>query len=65
MKSVGKDSGLFGFEIPQKIHLVADLQTVENGLLTPTMKLKRNEAKMHYLSLIKEMYEGEKLFGEE
>lgn len=31
--------------------------TQDNGLLTPTMKLKRNFAKTHYAELIKQLYE--------
>ena len=36
--------------------LEAELWSVENSLLTPTFKLKRNEAKKKYLARIDAMY---------
>lgn len=45
MQQVGKKQGLKGFELARKIHLIAEPFTVENGLLTPTFKLKRHYAK--------------------
>lgn len=39
--------------------------SADNDLLTPTFKLKRNEAKIYYLREIKAMYDGAKLQGEE
>lgn len=45
LKRVGKEAGFFGFEIPQKAHLTANVFSVENEILTPTFKLKRNDAK--------------------
>jgi long-chain acyl-CoA synthetase len=39
--------------------------TIENDLLTPTFKLKRNDAKKFFLTDIKRMYDGAKLQGEE
>ena len=36
--------------------LEAELWSVENNLLTPTFKLKRNEAKKKYLSQIDALY---------
>jgi long-subunit acyl-CoA synthetase (AMP-forming) len=39
--------------------------TPDNDILTPTFKLKRNEAKRFFLNEIKEMYGGLKLQGEE
>lgn len=65
VKTKCKEGGFFGFEIPQKIHLTAEQWTVENELLTPTFKLKRNEAKKYYYKEIKAMYAGAKLQGEE
>lgn len=53
---IGKDSGLHGFEIPRSIHLVDELFTVENGLLTPTFKLKRQQARDKYEKEIERMY---------
>jgi len=61
VKTHGKSGGLFGFEIPTKIHVSADLFSVDNDLLTPTFKLKRNEAKNFFIKQIKDMYEGAKL----
>ncbi len=55
---------LFGFEIPTEFYLTKEAFTVENNLLTPTFKLKRNDAKMYFLKEIKEMYKGAKLQGE-
>jgi long-chain acyl-CoA synthetase len=65
VKTKGKEGGLFGFEIPTKIHVTDELFSAENDLLTPTFKLKRNEAKNYYLKQIKEMYDGVKLQGEQ
>ncbi len=65
VKGKSKEAGFFGFEIPQKIHLTETVFTAENDLLTPTFKLKRNEAKKYFLKEIKGMYDGAKLQGEE
>ena len=60
-----REAGLFGFEIPQKIHLTTNAFTPENDILTPTFKLKRNEAKKVFLQEIKGLYGGAKLQGED
>jgi len=39
--------------------------STENDLLTPTFKLKRNDAKKYFVKEIKAMYDGAKLQGEE
>jgi long-chain acyl-CoA synthetase len=50
IKAKAKEAGFFGFEIPYKLHLTSTVFAVENDLLTPTFKLKRNEAKAYFLS---------------
>lgn len=59
-----KTEGLTGLEVPKKFYCTSEEFKVENDLLTPTFKLKRNEAKKKFYSQIKEMYDGEKLQGE-
>lgn len=59
-----KQHNLNGLEIPKNVHFTATEFTVENDMLTPTFKLKRNEAKLAYLNEIKDMYDGAKLVGE-
>jgi len=61
IKKKCKESGCFGFEIPARVHVTGTLFSVENDLLTPTFKLKRNEAKAHFINEIKAMYDGAKL----
>ena len=41
------------------VRLVGEPFTVEDGLLTPTMKLKRRAIEARYAGLIAEMYDGE------
>lgn len=48
---------LSGLEKPHRIHLGTEAFSVENGTLTPTQKLKRNEAAHLYQSQIDAMYE--------
>jgi hypothetical protein len=52
------DPQLKGFEMVKDIRLESTLFSVENDLLTPTFKLKRNVAKQRYQSQIDEMYGG-------
>lgn len=40
----------------KKLHLTTQPFTVENGTMTPTMKLKRNQAKEMYASVIEGLY---------
>ncbi|KAL3100109.1 hypothetical protein niasHS_000720 [Heterodera schachtii] len=54
---VGKKAGLFTFEQAKDIHLYAELFTVENELLTPTMKSKRPQLKAHFKDELCKMYE--------
>ena len=65
IKKQSKDAGFFGFETPLKIHITSTVFSIENDLLTPTFKVKRNEAKKFFFDKIKEMYGGSKLQGED
>ena len=42
LSRIGRISGLYGYEIPRKIALIDQDFSVENGYLTPTLKLKRH-----------------------
>ena len=57
INSFSKENNLKGFEIPRAVHLDPVPFSVENEILTPTFKLKRNVASDHYASVIKELYE--------
>ncbi|KAH9101957.1 hypothetical protein LEN26_015612 [Aphanomyces euteiches] len=54
--SVSKAAGLHSFETVKAIKLHTELFSVENDLLTPTFKLKRNEAKKVFLKDIDALY---------
>ena len=57
MDSHGRKFGLKGFELPKKIYLFKDKFSVENQIITPTMKIKRHIAKKIFEKQINEMYE--------
>ena len=48
MTLVGKEAGLKGFEQVRAIHLFPEQFSVENGLFTPTFKLKRPQARARF-----------------
>jgi long-chain acyl-CoA synthetase len=56
--ATAKTNKLMSFETPRKLYLSGDLWTPEN-ILTPTMKLKRHDAKQMYQTVIDTMYEAE------
>ena len=49
---------LKGFEKVKKFKLLKEEFTPENGLLTPTLKMKRPKIYEKYAEMIKEMYES-------
>jgi long-chain acyl-CoA synthetase len=57
LAKVAEQQKLAGFEIPKGVILESESPwSVENGLFTPTMKLKRQSAKEKYENQIKEWY---------
>ncbi|PNI43473.1 ACSL1 isoform 7 [Pan troglodytes] len=56
MVRLGKDSGLKPFEQVKGITLHPELFSIDNGLLTPTMKAKRPEMRNYFRSQIDELY---------
>lgn len=48
MDKLAKANNFSGLEKIKKVHLTLDPFTIENDLLTPTMKLKRNIAKKYF-----------------
>ncbi len=56
IKQLSKSNGLHGFETPKAIYLDPEPFTAENGLATPTFKLKRQQLRDHYQQQIDEMY---------
>ncbi|EPQ15626.1 Long-chain-fatty-acid--CoA ligase 1 [Myotis brandtii] len=58
---LGKDSGLKPFEQIKGIALHPELFSIENGLLTPTMKAKRPQLQNYFKSQIEELYSTTKV----
>ncbi|XP_058769655.1 long chain acyl-CoA synthetase 6, peroxisomal [Vicia villosa] len=56
MDAVGREAQLRGFEFARAVTLVAEPFAMENGLLTPTMKIKRPQAKEYFGKAISDMY---------
>jgi long-chain acyl-CoA synthetase len=54
---------LSGLEKPKDIYLTADAFSIENNLLTPTFKLKRNIGREYFKVQIDAMYEELKKQG--
>eukprot|EP01105_Mastigella_eilhardi_P023576 TRINITY_DN5985_c0_g1_i1.p1 TRINITY_DN5985_c0_g1~~TRINITY_DN5985_c0_g1_i1.p1 ORF type:complete len:680 (+),score=159.46 TRINITY_DN5985_c0_g1_i1:51-2042(+) len=55
IKQVTAERSMPHYQIPKAIHLEPTPFAVENGLLTPTFKLKRNVAKVHYATALEGM----------
>ncbi|XP_027936607.1 long chain acyl-CoA synthetase 6, peroxisomal [Vigna unguiculata] len=56
MDAAGRDAQLRGFEFVKAVTLVTEPFTLENGLLTPTFKIKRPQAKEYFAKAISDMY---------
>ncbi|KAK6911543.1 AMP-binding enzyme, C-terminal domain [Dillenia turbinata] len=56
MDATGREAQLRGFEFAKAVTLVLEPFTVENGLLTPTFKIKRPQAKAYFAQAISNMY---------
>ncbi|CAK9259791.1 unnamed protein product, partial [Sphagnum jensenii] len=56
MDAVAREAQLRGFEFAKAVTLVVEPFSVENGLLTPTMKVKRPQARTFFATAIADMY---------
>ncbi|KAG8134713.1 putative Long-chain-fatty-acid--CoA ligase 1-like protein [Naja naja] len=56
MLKTGKEFGLKSFEQIKGIALHSEMFSIENGLLTPTLKAKRPELRKYFSSQIEELY---------
>ncbi|MCE3050038.1 Long chain acyl-CoA synthetase 7 peroxisomal [Datura stramonium] len=56
MDAVGREAQLRGFEFAKAVTLIVEPFTIENGLLTPTFKIKRPQAKAYFVKAISDMY---------
>uniref|UniRef100_A0A8C6L564 Long-chain-fatty-acid--CoA ligase n=1 Tax=Nothobranchius furzeri TaxID=105023 RepID=A0A8C6L564_NOTFU len=54
--ALGKEAGLKSFEQVRDIVLHPEMFSVQNGLLTPTLKAKRNELRSRFRDQINELY---------
>jgi long-chain acyl-CoA synthetase len=55
--NVGRKFDLKGFEIPKKIRIISEAFSLENNLMTPTLKLKSKNIRNKYSVDIKNLYE--------
>lgn len=58
MVKLGKKEGLKSFEQVKDIYVCPDLFTVDNGLLTPTLKTKRPECRKFFQPQLEDLYRG-------
>ncbi|XP_067280131.1 long-chain-fatty-acid--CoA ligase 6 isoform X2 [Pseudorasbora parva] len=56
MVRLGKASGLHSFEQVKDIHIHKEMFSIQNGLLTPTLKAKRPELKEYFKVEIEQLY---------
>ena len=57
MDEFGREKNLMGFELLKKIYLVKQPFSIDNQIMTPTMKLRRHFAKKFFEKQINELYE--------
>jgi len=60
LNATGKEGKLKGFEMVRAIHLEPEAFSIENGLLTPTFKLKRPQLLSKYKTEVESMYDAMK-----
>ncbi|KAB1271481.1 Long-chain-fatty-acid--CoA ligase 5, partial [Camelus dromedarius] len=58
LQKIGKEGGLKSFEQVKSIFLHPEPFSIENGLLTPTMKAKRGELSKYFRAQISSLYEN-------
>ncbi|KAG7391364.1 Long chain acyl-CoA synthetase 7 peroxisomal [Phytophthora pseudosyringae] len=56
MELVARADGLHGFELVKKVFLTAEAFTVENDLVTPTLKPKRAKLAKRFADVVKALY---------
>ncbi|XP_042303448.1 long-chain-fatty-acid--CoA ligase 6 [Sceloporus undulatus] len=56
MVQLGKESGLHSFEQVKAVYIHSEMFSVQNGLLTPTLKAKRPELREYFKKQIEELY---------
>ena len=56
LETLGKNSDFKGFEIIKKVHLSKEAFTIENDLVTPSLKIKRHVAKKTFKAIIDNLY---------
>ena len=54
--AVARERRLNGYEHIKAVHLDPVPFTLENDLLTPTFKLKRHQARIHYAAVLDGLY---------
>lgn len=54
---VTRAAQLNGFEVVQHVHVETQAFTLDKGLLTPTLKLRRSALLAHYRQVIRAMYD--------
>ncbi|XP_048407064.1 long-chain-fatty-acid--CoA ligase 5 [Stegostoma tigrinum] len=58
MVKLGKEAGIKSFEQVKDLYLHTELFTIENGLLTPTLKAKRSELAKYFKTEIDQLYKN-------
>lgn len=58
---LGKEAGLKTFEQVKDIVVYPEMFSIENGLLTPTLKAKRPELRKYFQAQIEELYANNKV----
>lgn len=58
IQEVGKKNGLFSFEQVKDIFLTPNMFTIENDLLTPTLKTKRSNVESYFKQQLNEIYKN-------
>ena len=56
IRAASKEARLAGFEYVKKIHIEPEVWSVDNGMLTPTFKLKRVDLKKRYQPILDQLY---------
>ena len=55
--TIGRKSGLKGFELPKKLRIIQEPFSVENNLMTPTLKLKPGNIRIKYNDELNKLYQ--------